>query len=289
MADARDKIDLCPASQPLSAVFRHRPLAVLYWPVCYTATWQAMNHGGLSANPCRNAGCDRMLPLLPLGAEPSHGLCCVACRHGSHTRHCDRSHRHRLRGVVSLCRTPGCSLRVQVGHTSCCSLCRQSLGSAHSSTCAGRQMVIATSLQATTAPIVTTAAAADTAAMAPTAVSPHAWITAMPQTGSAHSATVDSAGIQRNESPAMQGPAGDSPGRSTSTGEQATSSGSQTIPTPRTQGSYVVFLNDLDDEPMWLASDHAGPVMAESHDIDTEADGATSETSAADLDLFGMD
>ena len=150
-------------------------------------------------------------------------------------------------------------------------------------------MVIATSLQATTAPIVTTAAAADTAAMAPTAVSPHAWITAMPQTGSAHSATVDSAGIQRNESPAMQGPAGDSPGRSTSTGEQATSSGSQTIPTPRTQGSYVVFLNDLDDEPMWLASDHAGPVMAESHDIDTEADGATSETSAADLDLFGMD
>ena len=147
-------------------------------------------------------------------------------------------------------------------------------------------MVIATSLQATPAPIVTTAAAADTAATATTAVSPHAWITAMPQAGSAHSATVDSAGIQRDESLATQGPARDSPGRSTSTGEHATSSGSQTIPTPRTQGSHVVFLNDLDDEPMWPASDYAGPVTAESHDTVAEADGATSE---ADLDLFGMD
>ena len=146
-------------------------------------------------------------------------------------------------------------------------------------------MVIATSLQATPAPIVTTAAAADTAATATTAVSPHAWITAMPQAGSAHSATVDSAGIQRDESLATQGPARDSPGRSSSTGELATSSGSQTIPTPSTQGSQVVFLNDLDDEPMWPASDHAGPVTAESHDTVAEVDGATSE---ADLDLFGI-
>ena len=46
-----------------------------------------MNHGGLSAHPCRNAGCDRMLPLLPLGVEPNHGLCCLACRLRSHSNH----------------------------------------------------------------------------------------------------------------------------------------------------------------------------------------------------------
>ena len=155
-------------------------------------------------------------------------------------------------------------------------------------------MVIATSLQATPASIATTAAAAPTAATATTAVSPHAWVTATPPAGSAHSATVDSAGMQGDESLAMQGPARDSHGRSSSlltrhgagTGGLAASSGSQTIPTPHTQSSHVVFIHDSDEEPMWPASDHAGPVLAESHDTVAEADGATS---AADLDLFGMD
>ena len=72
--------------------------------------------------------------------------------------------------------------------------------------------------------------------------------------------------MSMDESLAMQGPAGDSQG---------------------SHSSLIASHGDAsNDVPLWPAGDHAGPVTAESSGTAVEADGVTS---AADLDLFGMD
>ena len=201
-----------------------------------------------------------MLHLLPLGAEPCHGQCCLACRHGGHTGHCDAAHRNRLRGIISTCRTPGCTVRVQVGHTSCCSSCRKSIGAFHSAMCAGRQMIIAGSMPQAGAAL------------------PSALAFGAPSSDFAVDGPDEA---MAGESPAAQGPAGDLPGHASSSTAGAGRVGSGNLANPASssvQGNLAVFLSDS-DEIMLPAVDNAGPVAAVQ----------PADTTAADVDLSEMD
>ena len=86
------------------------------------------------AGQVRDGGyCNRFMPPLPLNTICR---CCAKCGSGERSKHCDRLRRRHSRLVVSICRTPGCQLLVQVGHTTCCSSCWLSHGGLRARGCA---------------------------------------------------------------------------------------------------------------------------------------------------------
>ena len=105
-----------------------------------------LHHG----RPCSRMGCGRRMPPLPLNGMPGHRMCCVTCNTGTHIRQCDRAFRRFNRQIVSECRTAGCLLQVQVGHTTCCSTCWLSGGGQHTRGCSRRQGLLTARLHAMT-------------------------------------------------------------------------------------------------------------------------------------------
>ena len=85
---------------------------------------------------------------MPLNGMPGHGMCCATCGTGVHTRKCDRAFRRFNRLIVSECRTAGCNLQVQEGHTTCCSTCWLSGGGQHTRRCSRRQGLLTARLHA---------------------------------------------------------------------------------------------------------------------------------------------
>ena len=97
---------------------------------------------------CGSVGCGRRMPPMPLNGMPGHGMCCATCRTGTHTRQCDRAFRRFNRLIVSECRTEGCNLQVQEGHTTYCSTCWLSGGGQHKRRCSRRQGLLTARLHA---------------------------------------------------------------------------------------------------------------------------------------------
>ena len=83
-----------------------------------------------------------------------------------HSRRCDRAFRRFQRLIVSVCRTAGCNLQVQEGHTTCCSTCWLSGGRQHTRRCSRRQGLLTARLHAW-APAGADGAGADGTAAAP--------------------------------------------------------------------------------------------------------------------------
>ena len=103
---------------------------------------------------------------MPLNGMPGHGQCCATCGTGVHSRRCDRAFRRFQRLIVSVCRTAGCNLQVQEGHTTCCSTCWLSGGRQHTRRCSRRQGLLTARLHAW-APAGADGAGADGTAAAP--------------------------------------------------------------------------------------------------------------------------
>ena len=72
---------------------------------------------------CRSVGC----PKCPMSV--GHRYCCSHCKRnpvGIHSKRCEKQYRRlseHLRDVNSECITTGCTLRVGMGHLTCCSSC----------------------------------------------------------------------------------------------------------------------------------------------------------------------
>ena len=109
---------------------------------------------------------ERRMPPMPLNGMPGHRQCCATCGTGVHSRRCDRAFRRFERLIVSVCRTAGCNLQVQEGHTTCCSTCWLSGGRQHTRRCSRRQGLLTARLHAW-APAGADGAGADGTAAAP--------------------------------------------------------------------------------------------------------------------------